>query len=201
MELGRSADHLLEDMLPVTLMLAALAAAAGGRAPAVIIAALRADAGCFSTISVENLSGRGLAAEIQARLDTGALVPLELIEEAGATQPRGGPRGAPRGDPRDDPAGALAESTSNWARQEDFRFAPHQRRSFRLGGRHEGGDAWVGVWEADPPGTLPALTVEGFVECVAGDQLRTVPRFAALAMESVVCRGSGRFRRRDDGGG
>ena len=63
-------------------------------------------------------------------------------------------------------------------------FAPHDRRSFRLGGQRETGDAWVGVWEADPPGTLPALAVEGWIECLAGDQLRTVPRSAALAMRN-----------------
>ena len=170
-------------MLPATLILAALAAAAASRAPTVVIAPLRADSGCFSTISVENLSGRGLAAEIQARLETGALVPLELVQEPGATQPRSEPRRQPRGEARDDPA-AIFEPSSIPLSFEDILFAPNQRRSFRLGGRQEASDAWVGVWEADPPGMLPALVVEGFVECVTGDQLRTTPRFAALAMRN-----------------
>jgi hypothetical protein len=181
---GILADHSLEEMLLVTLILAALAAVAASRAPTVVIAPLRADAGCFSTISVQNLSGRGLAAEIQARLETGALVPLELVEEPGATQPRSEPRRQPRGEARDDPAAASFEPASIALEFEDISFAPHQRRSFRLGGRQETADAWVGVWEADPPGMLPALMVEGFVECVTGDELRTTPRFAALAMRN-----------------
>lgn len=168
-------------MLPVTWMLAALAAAATSHAPVVVIAALRAGPGCFSTVSVENQSERNLAAEIQARLETGALVPLEVIEQPSITEPRSELRGEPRGDPA--AAGRSGPSPIPLALQ-GFGFAPHQRRSFRLGSRQEAGDAWVGVWETDPPGTLPALVVEGYVECLAADQLRTVPRSAALAMRN-----------------
>jgi hypothetical protein len=185
MEWGDSADHSLEEMIPVTLMLAALAAAAANHAPAVVIAALRTGPDCFSTISATNLSGRALAAEIQARIETGALVPLELVlPQPGATEPRSEPRPAPRGQPRDDAAAVLAEPSMP-ALAGSLTFAPHERKSFRLGGLQEAvGDAWVGVWEADPPGARPALEVEGYIECIAGDQLRTVPRRAALAMRN-----------------
>src|SRR5208282_2906732 len=99
-----SADHSIEEMLAIALMLAALAAAAASRAPSVAIAALRTDSGCSSTVSVTNLSGRELAAEIQARLESGALVPLELAEQPSATQPSSEPRSEPCGSP----AGAAA---------------------------------------------------------------------------------------------
>jgi hypothetical protein len=188
MEWGDSADHSLEEMIPVTLMLAALAAAAASHAPAVVIAALHTGPDCFSTISATNLSGRALAAEIQARIETGALLPLELVVQPGATEPRSEPRRAPRrvprGQARDDAAAVYAEpSLAPFAGS--LTFAPHERKSFRLGGLQEAvGDAWVGVWEDDPAGARPALEVEGYVECIAGDQLRTVPRRAALAMRN-----------------
>jgi hypothetical protein len=177
MEPELSADHLREYMLPVTWMLAALATAAASRAPVVVIAALRAGPGCFSTISAGNQIERDVATEIQARLESGALVPLEVVEPPAATQPRSEPRSEPAAAGRSQPSPILLPV-------EGFGLAPHQRRNFRLGDRQEAGDAWVGVWEADPPGTLPALVVEGYVECVAGDQLRTAPRSAALAMRN-----------------
>jgi len=166
-------------MLLVTLILATLSAKGADRAPPAVIAALRAGSGCFSTVAVTNLSGRELAAEIQARLETGALAPLELVELESGAQARGEPRGEPAmaAIDRSDRSPILPDL-------EGFTFAPHERRTFRLGGQREIEDAWVGVWEADPPGTLPALAVEGLVECLAGDQLRTVPRSAALAMRN-----------------
>lgn len=158
MEPELSADHSRKHMLPFTWMLAALAAAAASHAPVVVTAALRAGPGCFSTVLVEIPSGRRPAAEIQARLETSELVTL-------AAAARSTPSPIP-----------LAE--------EIFDFAPHRRRSFRPGGRQEAGDAWVVVWETDPSETLPALVVEGYVECIIGDQLRTAPRSAALAMRN-----------------
>ncbi len=179
MNAALSADHSIEEMLAIALMLAALAAATASRAPSVAIAALRTDSGCFSTVSVTNLGGRELAAEIQARLESGALVPLELAEQPSATQPSSEPRGSPAG-----AAAVRSEPSSTSPAAEGLIFAPHERKSFRLAGRQDAGDAWVGVWEADPPGTRPALLVEGYVECLAGDQLRTLPRSAALAMRN-----------------
>jgi len=125
---------------------------------------------------VTNLSGREVAAEIQARLETGALAPLETVQPASGEQPRSEPRGEPAAHRSDQPP-ALPDL-------EDFTFAPHERRSFRLNGQREIGNAWVGVWEADPPGSRPALAVEGLTECLTGDQLRAVPRSAALAMRN-----------------
>jgi len=178
-------------MLLVTMILAAMAANGVDRAPPAVVAALRTGSGCFSTVVVTNLSGRELAAEIQARLETGALAPLELVDPASGAKPGDEPRGEPRcesgGEPRGGSAAAAIDRSDRppiLLDPEDFTFAPHERRSFRLGGQPEAGDAWVGVWEADPPGTLPALAVEGWIECLAGDQLRTVPRSAALAMRN-----------------
>ena len=165
-------------MLLVTMILA-MRAGAVDRAPTVVVAALRAGSGCFSTVAVTNLSGRELTAEIQARLETGALAPLEPVEPASRAQPRGEPRGESAADAIDRP-----DRSSMLLDLEGFTFAPHERRNFRLGGQRETGNAWVGVWEADPPGALPALAVEGLIECLAGDQLRTVPRPAALAMRN-----------------
>jgi hypothetical protein len=163
-------------MLLVTIILAALSAKGADGAPPAVVAALQAGSGCSSTVVVTNLSGRELAAEVQARLETGALAPLELVEPAGREQPRGEPRGAEATERPGRPP-ALRD-------MEGFTFGPHERKSFHLSGQREIGNAWVGVWEADPPGTLPVLTVEGTVECLAGDQLRAVPRSAALAMRN-----------------
>jgi hypothetical protein len=173
-------------MLLVTLVLAALTAKGSDRAPPAVVAALRAGSGCVSTVAVTNLSARELATEIQARLETGALVPLELVEQTTGVQPRSEQRDEQRGEPRGEPAGDADRSgrSSIMIDLESLAFAPHQRRIFRLGGQREAGNAWVGVWEADPPGTLPELAVEGSIECLAGDQLRTVPRSAALAMRN-----------------
>src|ERR1035438_5517586 len=121
------------------------------------------------------------------QLETGALTPLELVEPASGARPRSEPRREPRGEPRGDPAAAAidhSERSSILLDLEGLPFAPHERRSFLLGGQREAGDAWVGVWEADPPGTLPALAVEGSIECLAGDRLGTIPRPAALAMRN-----------------
>jgi len=166
-------------MLLVTLILAALAAEEAVRAPTAVVAALRAGSGCISTVAVTNLSGHELAADIQARLETGALAPLEPVEPPGAEQPGSELRAEPAAAAIDRAHQAPVPPAA-----EGFVFAPHQRRSFRLGGHLETGSAWVGVWEADPPGTLPVLAVEGSTECLAGDQLRTVPRSAALAMRN-----------------
>jgi hypothetical protein len=179
LELGFSADHLLTEMLFVTTILAVLSAQSADRAPPAVVAALRAGASCVSTVSVTNLSGRELAAEIQARLDTGALAPLELVEPASEAQARSEPRGEPA-DAAIDRSGRPSIAVA----AENLMFAPHERRSFRLGGQGETGNAWVGVWESDPPGTLPALAVEGRIECLAGDELRAVPRSAALALRN-----------------
>ncbi len=170
-------------MLLVTMILAALSAKGVDRAPPVAVAALRSGSGCVSTVEVTNLSGHELTAEIQARLETGALAPLELVDPASGAQPRSEPRGEPRSETA---MAALDRSdrSSILLDLEDFTFAAHERRSFRLAGQRETGNAWVGVWEIDPAGTLPALAVEGLVECPAGDQLRTVPRSAALAMRN-----------------
>ena len=169
------------------MILAVLSAQGADRAPPAVVAALRAGASCVSTVAVTNLSGRELAAEIQARLETGTLAPLELVEPASGEQARSEPRRAPRGEPRGEPADAAidrSDGSSITFAVEDLMFAPYERRRFRLGGKREIGNAWVGVWEADPPGTLPALAVEGWIECLAGDELRTVPRSAALAMRN-----------------
>ena len=168
-------------MLFVALMLATLSAEGVVPAPPAVIAALRAGAGCFSTIDITNLSGRALAAEIQARLETGALTPLEAIDAQG--EPRGEARGEPRSDRQDTELDRSERSAVPLA-EKDFVFEPHEHKRFRLGGPREKRDAWVGVWEADPPGTLPALAVEGSVECLSGDELLTVPRLAALAMRN-----------------
>jgi hypothetical protein len=162
-------------MLLATMILAALSAKGVDRAPPAVVAALRAGSGCFSTVAVTNLSGRELAAEVQARLETGALAPLELVQPASGAEPRGEPA-ADAGDRSDRSPIPLAVN--------GFTFAPHERRDFRQSGEKEIGNAWVGVWEADPPGMLPALAVEGLVECLTGDQLRTVPRSAALGMRN-----------------
>ncbi|HEY9141326.1 MAG TPA: hypothetical protein VIN93_10560, partial [Bryobacteraceae bacterium] len=69
-------------MLLVTMILAALSAKGVDRAPPVAVAALRSGSGCVSTVEVTNLSGHELTAEIQARLETGALAPLELVDPA-----------------------------------------------------------------------------------------------------------------------
>jgi len=169
------------------MILAVLSAQGADRAPPAVVAALRAGASCVSTVAVTNLSGRELAVEIQARLDSGALAPLELVVPASEAQTRSEPRGEPRGEPHGEPADAAIDRSGRSSiavAVEDFTFAPHERRRFRLGGQRETGSAWVGVWETDPPGTLPALAVEGWTECLAGDQLRTVPRSAALAMRN-----------------
>lgn len=185
MQSGLSADRFSGYMLPVTWMLAALAAAAASRAPVVVISALLAGPGCFSTVSVENPGERRMAAEIQALLESGALVPLEVIEPPGATQPQSEARSEPRGEPRGGlVATGLSEPSPILLAVEGFDFAPHQRSSFRLGGRQDAGDARVGVWETDPSETLQSLVVEGYVECIAGDQLRTAPRSAALAVRN-----------------
>ena len=187
LELRFSTDHPLTEMLFITMILSVLSAQGVDRAPPAVVAALRAGSGCFSTVAVTNLSGRELAAEIQARLETGALTPLELVEPASGARPRSEPRREPRGEPRGDPAAAAidrSERSSILLDLEGLPFAPHERRSFLLGGQREAGDAWVGVWEADPPGTLPALAVEGSIECLAGDRLGTIPRPAALAMRN-----------------
>jgi len=166
-------------MLLAALILAALSAKDVDRAPPAVVAALRAGSGCVSTVAVTNLSGRERTAEIQARLETGALTPLERIQPASGAEPRGEPRGETAADVSDRSnrlsiPGAVSGST----------FAPYERRNFRLGARQEIGNAWVGVWEADPPGTLPSLAIEGLVECLDGDQLRTVLRSAALPMRN-----------------
>jgi len=187
LELRFSTDHPLTEMLFITMILSVLSAQGVDRAPPAVVAALRAGSGCFSTVAVTNLSGRELAAEIQALLETGALTPLELVEPASGARPRSEPRREPRGEPRGDPAAAAidrSERSSILLDLEGLPFAPHERRSFLLGGQREAGDAWVGVWEADPPGTLPALAVEGSIECLAGDRLGTIPRPAALAMRN-----------------
>jgi hypothetical protein len=168
-------------MLLVALVLATLSAEGVSTAPTAVIAALRASSGCFSTIEVTNLSGRNLAAEIQARLETGGLTPLELVDPG--VEPRGEARGEPRSD-RQDTALDRSERSAVPLAVEDFTFAPHERKRLRLGGEREMHNAWVGVWEADPPSTLPALAVEGSVECLSGDQLLTVPCVAALAMRN-----------------
>ncbi len=183
LELSPSADHPLKEMLPIITILAAMAANGAEGAPPAVVAALRAGAGCFSTVTVTNLSGRDIVAEIQARLETGALTPLEPVETPGGAQPAGEPRGQPRSEPRAS-ANGRSGGPSALPDLEGIDFAPHQRRSFRLEGQRETGSTWVGVWEADQPGTLPELAVEGLVECLTGDQLRTVPRPAALAMRN-----------------
>ena len=166
-------------MLLATLILAALSAKGVDRAPPAVIAALRAGSGCVSTVAVTNLSGRKLTAEIQARLETGALAPLEFVEPASGAEPRGEFRGETAADVSD-----RSNQSSILPAVNGFTFAPHERRSFRLGGLRATGNVWAGVWEADPPGVSPALALEGLVECLTGDQLRTVPRTAALAMRN-----------------
>ena len=178
-----AADHALAEMLLIALMLAVLSAEGFEPAPPAVIAALRAGSGCFSTIEVTNLSGRELAAEIEARLETGALVPLEPADLESGGQARSEPRSEPRGDPPQD-ALDRSERSAILVAGEDIVFAPHQRRGFRLNSERESGNAWVGVWEADPAGTLPALAAEGAIECISGDQLFAIQRPAALAMRN-----------------
>jgi hypothetical protein len=177
-----SADHFPEEMPLVTIFLAAAAAQGVVFAPPTVVAALRAGSGCVSTVAVTNLSGRRRAAEIQARLETGALVLLEPVEP-----PRDARQTEPRGERRGEPSAATidrAQRSPVPLDEDGFTFAPHQTRSFLLAGDWESANAWVGVWEADPPGTLPALVVEGSTECIEGNQLRTVRRSAALAMRN-----------------
>jgi len=168
-------------MLLLALMVASLSAEGVAPAPPAVVAALRAGSGCFSTIEVTNLSGRELAARIQARLETGALTPLELLDAQG--EPRSETRGETRSE-REDAALDRSERVAVPLAAEDLTFTPREHKRFRLGGRREMRDAWVGVWEADPPGMPPALAVEGSVECLSGDQLLTTPRLAALAMRN-----------------